>query len=71
MTVKELRAMLTGPADEISISVFYDGEEYDITNETPVQAAFDNYVADGVSSTKPFEYKISLKQKYVVKEAEA
>lgn len=70
MTVKELRSMLVC-ADGATISVFYDSEEYDITEESPVQAAFDNYVADSVSAPQPFQYKISLKQEYVVKEAEA
>lgn len=67
MTVKELRPMLYGPSDNLEVSVLYDGEEYDITDTTPVQAAFADYVVDGVSAPQPFQYKISLKQEYVVK----
>lgn len=65
MTVRELRPMLIGPSDKLEVSVFYDSEEYDITDPTPVQAAFDDYVVDGVSSTESFRYKIHLKQEYV------
>lgn len=67
MTVKELRPMLIGPTEKVTVSVFYESEEYDITDPTPVQAAFDNYVADSVSAPEPFQYKIHLKQEYVVK----
>lgn len=65
MTVKELRPMLYGPSDNLEVSVLYDGEEYDITDTTPVQAAFADYVVDGVTSTESFKYKIHLKQEYV------
>lgn len=71
MTVKELRPMLFGPSDNLEVAVLYDSEEYDITDPTPVQAAFDNYVVDGVSAPEPFKYKILLKQEYVVREVSA
>lgn len=32
MTVKELRPMLIGPTEKVTVSVFYDSEEYDITD---------------------------------------
>lgn len=65
MTVRELRPMLYGPSDKLEVAVFYGSEEYDITDPTPVQDAFADYVVDGVTSTESFKYKIHLKQEYV------
>ena len=64
MTVKELRPMLYGPSDKLEVAVLYDSEEYDITEPTPVQAAFADYIVDGVTSTESFKYKIHLKREY-------
>ena len=68
MTVKELRAVLFGPADKLNIVVFFGGEEYDITSPSPAQEAFDRYVVEDVSAPTPFQYKIELKREYVMKE---
>lgn len=65
MTVKEARAVLFGPPDQLDIVVFFNSEEYDITDPSPAQSAFDDYVVEGVSAPEPFKYKISLKQEYV------
>lgn len=71
MTVKELRPLLMGPTGDMTIVVFYESEEYDITEPSPAQTAFDDYVVADVSAPKPFQYKISLKQEYVKKGATA
>lgn len=68
MTVKECRAILTGPTDVISVGVEYEGDHYDITAHSPVSEAFADYIVDGVTAPKPFEYVIFLKQVYVKKE---
>lgn len=69
MTVKELRSVLLGPPEKLNVVVFYDGEEYDITDPSPAQSAFDRYVVEDVSAPGPFQYKIKLKREYLVKEA--
>ena len=66
MTVREVRSILFGPEDKKTIEVDYDGEFYDITEPSPVQSAFDQYIVEDVSAPQPFYYCISLKQKYLV-----
>lgn len=66
MTVKELRPVLFGPADALTVEVCYNGECYDIALESPAQAAFDKYIVEYVSAPKPFSYSIGLKQKYLM-----
>lgn len=65
MTVKEVIGILDGAREQLTISVWYNSEEYDITEPSPVQDAFADYVVEGVCSVKPHEFKISLKQEYV------
>lgn len=70
MTVKEARPVLFGPPDQLDIVVFFNGEEYDITDTSPAQSAFDDYVIEDISAPQPFKYKIELKREYVKEGAE-
>lgn len=65
MTVKEIIGILDGVRDQFTISVWYDSEEYDITDPSPVQDAFADYIVGCVCSTAPHKFSISLKQEYV------
>lgn len=69
MTVKEVRKILFGPSDQLTVSVDYNGDEYDITEQSPVSDAFADYMVEDVSCPLPFRYRIHLKQEYVKKEA--
>lgn len=71
MTVKEVRNILFGPADQKTIEVDYGSEFYNITEPSPAQEAFDPYIVEDVSAPQPFHYCISLKQQYLREEATA
>lgn len=66
MTVKEARTHLFGTADKFHVEVHYNGEAYDITEESPAQSAFDKYIVLDISAPQPFHYCISLKQQYLM-----
>lgn len=65
LTVKEVRSILFGPEYKKTVEVHYNSEAYDITDPSPVQAAFDPYIVEDVSAPQPFHYCISLKRQYL------
>lgn len=68
MTVKEVRALLVGPANELEVNVNWEGEDFDITEPSPVSEAFANYEVDAITCSQPFKFRLILKQVYVKKE---
>lgn len=68
MTVKEILGALKGPSDVFSVHVCYDSDEYDITNPSPVQEAFSDYIVSEVWSPDPHKFNIMLKEVYVKRE---